>query len=223
MILSFIFGFDDKQPSLVISYWISNFIKILLFTAISLGLHVYIQKFLAKKYSCSASLDLWGIKRLGFKKEIKSSIPIGIILSVLIYILSKGQIFFAAITSLNITVNKAYTIGKKFTHLTNFESAKIAALGPLVNILLALIASPIPFMKLFVSINIAMALSYLLPLPKLDGGEVFFGSKPLYASLVIFICTIAAIMNFISIPFTLFLAAILSIVALVSYLYYTYK
>ncbi len=223
MILSFIFGFNDKQPTLVISYWVSNFIKILLFTAVSLGLHVYAQKLLAKRYNCSASLDLWKIKRMGFRKEMKSSIPIGVVLSILVYVLSKGQVFFAAITAMNISVNKAYRIGKKFANLTNFESAKIAALGPLTNILLALIASPFQSLGLFVSINVAMALSYLLPFPKIDGGEVFFGSKPLYVTLVVFVCTIIAIMDFASVQFALLLAAALSVLALISYLYYTHK
>lgn len=184
-------------------------------------MHIYVQKVLAKKYGCNANLDLWKIKRFTFRKEMQYPLPIGIVLSVLVYILSSGQIFFAAITSLNVVINKAYRIGKKFVHLTNFESAKIAVMGPLINILLALIASPFPYLDLFVAINIALALSYMLPLPGIDGGTIFFGSKPLYFTSVIFIVAIAMMMNFISAALTLVLAAVFSITALISYLYYT--
>lgn len=192
-----------------------------MFTTIALGLHVYIQKLLAKKYGCNTIIDLWRLKRIKFRKELKSKVPIGIILAVLVYILSRGQIFFAAITSLNITIKKAYRIGKKFTHLTNFESAKIAVVGPLINILLALLASPfnIPLIKPFITINVAIAISYMLPFPGIDGGTIFFGSKPLYVASAIFIGVIALIMNFLSGIATLIIATIFAIAALISYLY----
>ena len=159
------------------------------------------------------------------KKLTITSIPIGIILATIIYILSSGQILFAAITSLNITIKKAYRIGKKYTHLTNFESAKIAVAGPLTNIFLALLASPfnIPLIKPFVTINVALAISYMLPLPGIAGGTIFFGSKPLYVISAIFIGIIVLIMNFISLIPALIIAAIFSILGLVSYLVYETK
>lgn len=231
-----LFGFDDKQPTLVISYWLFNFITILLFTTVSLGLHIYIQKRLAKKYGCNASIELWKLKRLiTFRyKELKIKltkkytmvgIPIGIVLSVLIYILSSGQIFFAAITSLNIKINKAYRIGKRYVQLQDIEAAKIAVVGPLVNILLALLASQIsmPFIKPLVTINLAIAISYMLPLPGIVGGTIFFGSKPLYIVSVIFIGIIAVIMNFVSFSSTVLIAAVFAVAALVSYLYFESK
>jgi Zn-dependent protease len=189
---------------------------------------------LAKKYGCNAIIDLWKIKRIRLRKQFKikltkaltiTSIPIGVVLAVLIYILSSGQIFFAAITSLNITINKAYRIGKRFTQLTNIESAKIAVVGPLVNILIALLASQstTPLIKPLVTINLAIAISYMLPLPGIVGGTVFFGSKPLYIASIAFIGIITVLMNFLSFISTLVIAAIFAITALISYLYFESK
>lgn len=140
----------------------------------------------------------------------------------MIYILSSGQILFAAITSLDISINKAYRIGKKFANLTNFESAKIAVIGPLTNILLALLATPfnIPFLKPFIAINTAIAISYMLPLPGIDGGTVFFGSKPLYVLSAVFIGLIAVIMNFVGATSTFIIAGLFALIALVTYLFY---
>jgi Zn-dependent protease len=233
--LSLIFGFNDKQPTLVLSYWLFNFITILLFTTVSLGLHIYAQKRLAKKYGCNVILDLWKLKRIiTARRDIKikltkklsiTYIPIGIILSIFTYILSSGQIIFAAITSIETKINKTYRIGKKYVNLTDIESAKIAVVGPLVNIFLALIASQITaqIAKPLVIINLAMAVSYMLPLPGIAGGTIFFGSKPLYIASLAFIGVIALLMNFMSTASTVLIAFTFSIAALVSYLMYEAK
>jgi Zn-dependent protease len=226
--LALIVGFNDKQPTLIFSYWLINFLKIFLFVVISLGLHVYLQKVLAKKYGCTASFDLWKIQRISFRKKLKlkraltnytiTSIPLGVILSVLVYILSSGQIFFTAITSLNIEINKAYRIGKRYVQLTNFESAKIAVIGPLVNIALALLSTAMNLSPQFTLINLTLAISYMLPLPGIDGGTIFFGSKPLYVASAAFIGITVILMNLLSIASTIAIAAIFSIIALVIYL-----
>lgn len=132
------------------------------------------------------------------------------------------QIIFAAITSLNIQINKTYRLGKKYTHLTNIESAKIAVTGPLANIFLALIASQIniPLIKPFITINIILAISYMLPLPGIAGGTVFFGSKPLYVLSLVFIGIIALLMNYISIISSIIIAFIFAFAAVVAYLKY---
>ena len=233
--MSLIFGFDDKQPKLDLAYWLFNFLTILLFTTVSLGLHIYAQKRLAKVYGCKVILDLWKLKRIiTARKDIKikltkklsiTYIPIGIILSILTYILSSGQIFFAAITSIETKITKAYRIGKKYVNLTDIESAKIAVVGPLVNIFLALLASQIPsqIAKPLIIINLAMAVSYMLPLPGIAGGTVFFGSKPLYIASLAFIGVIAVLMNFMSTASTVLIAFTFSIAALISYLMYEAK
>lgn len=217
------------------SYWLTNFLKILLFTTIALTAHFYIQKIIARKYGCTAIVNLWKINRLSLRKQLKlkipltkfsiSSIPLGIILSIIIYILSGGQIFFAAITALSVNIKKSYRIGKKFTNLTNFESAKIAVVGPLTNILLALLASAIniPFLTPFVTINLAIAISYMLPLPGIDGGTIFFGSKPLYLTSLIFMGIIALIMNYMTTISTIIIATVFASLALVTYLHYESK
>lgn len=236
MVLSLIFGFDDKQPTLVLSYWLINFLTILLFTTVSLGLHLYAQKRLAKKYGCNVVLDLWKLKRIITfryqelkikitKKYTMVGVPIGIVLAIITYILSSGQILFAAIISIDTKINKSYRIGKRYSQLTDIESAKIAVVGPLVNIFLALIASQIAsqIIKPLAIINLAMAISYMLPLPGIAGGTIFFGSKPLYIASLAFIGVIAILMNFMSAASTILIAFTFSIVALVSYLMYEAK
>ena len=198
-------------------------------------MHIYAQKRLAKVYGCKVILDLWKLKRIiTARKDIKikltkkltiTYIPIGIILSILTYILSSGQIIFAAITSIETKITKAYRIGKKYVNLTDIESAKIAVVGPLVNIFLALLASQIPsqIAKPLIIINLAMAVSYMLPLPGIAGGTVFFGSKPLYIASLAFIGVIAILMNFMSTASTVLIAFTFSIAALISYLMYEAK
>ena len=85
--------------------------------------------------------------------------------------------------------------GRKFLEVTNYEEAKIALAGPMVNIGLMVIGKLFNIygtMNTFIFINAALALFHLLPLPGLAGLKVYFGSRLLYVSSLAF--TIAMIL-----------------------------
>lgn len=231
MVAGLIFGFDDKQAIFSLGHWVLNYIKFVIFSFISLFLFVYAEKEVSRKYGCSSKFGLWKLFRYGFKKDAKfpmkffglkiNYFPIGIILPILIALFSRGQIFFAAIVSSIITLNPAYRLGKKFTKLTEYELAKIAIIGPLVCTILAIILSF--FGNVFtglVVVNLAFAVSYMIPLPGLNGCKVFFGSKNLYVLSFAFILACTILLRLLSPWNALFLALLIAIISLIVFFYY---
>lgn len=121
-----------------------------------------------------------------------------------------------------VAVNHAYRLGRVFTHLTEFEEAKIAVAGPLSNILLAILIKvfEINALKELMFVSSIIAIVYMFPFPGLDGIKVFFGSKLLYIFSIIFILTSAFLLNFINGIIVLVLCFMISLIILIAY-YYT--
>ena len=123
------------------------------------------------------------------------------------------------------SINPAYRIGKQFTSLTEVEIAKISSIGIIANILFAIllkIINPILFEDMIL-LNVVVAISYLLPLPGLDGIKIIFGSRLLYAMVLAFVLVSAFLLNFIEGYATLILGIIAAGVGGLIYLHHWSK
>ena len=147
--------------------------------------------------------------------------PLGIIIPLLVSFLSDGGLYFVAILSSAVIIDPLYRLGRHYTHLSDFEEAKIAVSGPISNILLAVLIKifNIAPLKDLTFVCSVIAISYMLPLPGLDGLKVFFGSKLLYIFSVIFILTTAFLLNFVGGFAALFIGLIFGLLAISSYFY----
>ncbi len=221
IVIAFVFGFNDKQSSFDLSYWLVNLIKIFFIVLFSFALHIFIQKIVASKYGCNASFAISRLKRYGFSRTSKfpinflgynlKSLPLGIILPIIIALASNGQIFYAATGACLITLSKFYRLGREYQHLTEWEIAKITFSGILINVLLALIFKP--FFPLFTTINIMLAISFLIPIPETDGAQLFFASRFLYLFALVFVLLIAILLSYLSIITTLIIALVFAVLA----------
>lgn len=232
LILGFVFGFDDKRPVFELSSWLLNYLKATIFSFIALTIFLYTPNLFKEKYGCKIGYEIWNLKRFGIKPwrtfakksrigsinvRIKS-IPIGIIIPILITLLSKGSLYFVATLSMLTTIKPAYRIGKKSV-IQEFENAKIALIGPLTMILLAVLIQTIfPQLHDFTLISSMIAISYMLPLPGLNGATIFFSSKPLYTLSAVFIIITALLLNFISPILATIIATIFAITLALIYL-----
>jgi len=208
-------------------YFILNLIKFIILSFIALVIHKHAQRYFANKAGASTTLDIWKIRRIGFKpkQHLPFNLPLGIILPILISFLSLGQIYFATPISSKIKVKPAYRIGRKYIRLTEFEYAKIAVSAPMIHILIALFLYPInlPIIKDFVLINTMLAIFLMLPLPGLLGTTVLFSSKPLYIFSTIFILTIAFFLKLTTITGTILIALTLASLGLIAYFWRIYN
>ena len=238
LVIGFIFSFGAYANLLS---WLKEFIIATLLGGFALYIKVLGQKYAAVSNGAEAKFELWTISRFWFNKAAilkKPTDPIlrifynltfilfnfWLILPILLVFLSNGNIHFAAISTLAIGVTAAHRLGKKYLQPSEAEIAKIALVGPVLNMLFALIVKTLFGLSgiagLFVSINIALAISNMLPIPKLDGGLIFFGSKLLYTFGIVFILGCAFLIYFLTMLPTLILSLIFATTILVLYYYF---
>ena len=142
-------------------------------------------------------------------------------------VFSNGRLYWAAISSYGLIMEKATRLGKKFVDVTDYEEAKIALAGPIAVTFLMLFFKLLNGSGTFeqlVTIYSWMAIFDLLPIPGLDGAKIFFGSVPLYvfsASFVLSAVVLAYVLG--AIPALIFsVLAALAFLAVYAY-YFIYK
>ncbi|MDD4877679.1 MAG: hypothetical protein PHO02_01430 [Candidatus Nanoarchaeia archaeon] len=234
--LAFAFAFNDNAPEFSWAHWLVNFLKMLVFVAISVFVHDFAHDMAARKYGFISEYRVWGIKRFGLNKQafpkkirflgkdiVINSFPVGIVLCILVAIFSNGKLFFTAVSSYGLVIKKTHRFGHKMVEVTDLEEAKIALAGPMANILLALLCKIINADALaeLVLINSIMPVYDMLPIFGLDGMKVLAGSRPIYIFSFIFILALAILLYTLSsaLPALLISAAI----ALVLFLAYIWR
>ncbi|MBI2673445.1 hypothetical protein HYX19_04235 [Candidatus Woesearchaeota archaeon] len=198
-ILTLAFAFDDKKPRFEFDYWITNFIYFFLTVLIVVLVYQICQKLAAYRYKVNTNYRLMSIQRFWFgpSKRNKISYPIGIILSLLITFFSKGRISWLTIGSFIIENQEYKRLGFKFAHVTEYETAKIAASGPLAATILALVFKSVGNFNEIVLISSLYAVFNLIPIGNSDGTKILFGAKYMYFFILGFVLISSILANLI--------------------------
>ncbi len=160
---------------------------IFLFSVIIIGIHVISKKLVAYALDANAEHSIWSVSRYGFKptQYFKKSVPAGIMAPVFFTIFSLGLIKPLAILTYEtqaLKVRAAKRFGfYSYTEMTDWHNGLIGAVG-IVAVLL------ISFISYFGFEDMArMAAFYafwnMIPISNLDGTQIFFGSRVLWATL----------------------------------------
>ncbi len=234
VIAAFVFSFNEwgiEEFSLTIG--ITNFIRALIITAIIFPVHAFIQKQVAQKFDCTSKFKLLSLETVKYKSLIVKKIreilkPIGPIITLLISFISNGKLLLVLLSTAEIKPNKIKRVGREFTNIKEKEFAQIALSGPLTEIILLVIfklllpIAPIFFQKaMFISASLAVF--HILPIPKMDGGLIFFGSRILYTFSLVFIIIFIITIYQLSVFNTLIISIILAGIASLIYFYKFFK
>ncbi|MFH1636920.1 MAG: hypothetical protein ABIB71_00680 [Candidatus Woesearchaeota archaeon] len=236
LVLTLVFAFNDGQETFDLGFWLINFLKILVIVAIGALVHDLGHDLMCRKYGFNSEFRLWGMKRLGFTKHplypktynilgFKWTIyqfPLGILLALIVMVLSNGKLFWAAISSYGLVVERAHRLGRRYVEVTDFEEAKIALAGPMFLLALTLILkifNGAGMFDKFILIYSLIVVYDMLPLPGLDGSKVYWGSRPLFAFSFVFTIAAIAAIYMLNVWIALLLALGLSLVFLVIYYY----
>lgn len=240
LVLTFVFAFDDGQPQFELGYWISNFIRVFFIVLIGVVIHDFAHDLIAKRNGLQSEYRVWGVRRFGFgepifpktiklfgKERAINQFPLGILIALIVTLFSNGKLYWAAVSSYGLVIEKTTRLGKKFVDVTDFEEAKIAVAGPLAVTFLMLIFKMFNGSGTFdqlVTIYSWMAIFDMLPFPGMDGSKVFFGSVPMYifsASFIVSAVILAYVLG--AVPALIFSAlAALAFLAVYAY-YFIYK
>lgn len=169
--LALMAGFDDGRKSFDAALWAANFIQVFFIIFLAVLVHETAHRVYAL--------------HIGFKLEFKPWFY-GLVAGLIVMLLTTGKFFFLAYSSFEAKLLKAHRLGYFRYGLNYFAIAAIAAVGPVANIALAAIFKlmvflPESFVQKAVLINVMFAIYNLLPIPPLDGAQLFFGSRILYA------------------------------------------
>ncbi|MBS3162977.1 hypothetical protein J4467_03550 [Candidatus Woesearchaeota archaeon] len=247
LVISFALGFDDKSPVFVWGHWIQNFLAVALMVTVSFVIHQLGHKIVARKNGFETEYSSWGIQsfklstkalmgrtinkpfprviRIFGKQFTINAFPIGIVLSLLVTLISNGKIFFLAIGQYNLLIKKTARVGRKYIEVTNVEEAKIALAGPLASIVLMVIGKLFNshgIFDIFILVNAALALFHMIPLPNLAGIKVYFGSRILYVTSLVFMVSMIVLVYTVSVVPMLIISAISAVIAFLLYYYYRY-
>lgn len=147
---------------------------------------------IASLYESNIEHQIWSFSRWGFRKpqRFESEVPLGIIIPLLFSVFSLGAIKLMTLLSYETTIKKSRSARRfgiySYTSMTDWHNALIGAGGIVAVLILSIISYSLPAdFELLSKLSVFYALSNLIPLSKLDGNQIFFGSRILWLSLSI--------------------------------------
>jgi len=166
--------------------------RVLLFATIIIFISIFAKKVMASLLDTDVEHEIWNVSRYGIIKHqrLAKEIPGGIIFPLLFSLFSLGVIKFAAFITYEATALKRRAAKRfgfySFTELTEWHNGLIGAAGIISLLVVALIAYFLPYnLEYFSKLAIYYAVSNLIPISKLDGTQIFFGSKVLWTALAL--------------------------------------
>lgn len=156
--------------------------------AIVLIVYVTAKKLTAYYYEAEEVSKIWSFQRYGLyeRSYFKHPIPIGILLPFLLSILTFGYIKWFAVIESDVKPTPTRAVKRhdyySFSEMTEWHLALISASGILASLVLAPISYILNFPDL-ARVSVYFACFNLLPLGKLDGTRIFFGSLILWIIL----------------------------------------
>ena len=175
----------------------NTFLIALLIAFIILAVNILAKKITAYYLETEIEQKIWHFQRWGFfeRSHFKKPIPIGILLPFLAIWLSYPYGFLKVLTFLQFDpkpmsarVAKRHGL-YRYSELTEFHIAAIAAAGIFATLVLAVISyffgGYASWILTLTSFSVYYSLWNLIPISQLDGCKVFFGSRILWIILVV--------------------------------------
>ncbi len=167
--------------------------QMLLFSAIIILVSIFAKKLMAYLLDSDVEHTIWKFSRWGYKphQHFDKELPAGIIFPLFFAIFSLGAIKFAALLTYEARALKRRAAKRfgfySYTELTEWHNALIGAAGIIAVFLIIIITYFLPFsgMEALAKIAAYYAFFNMLPLSKLDGAQIFFGSRVLWTALAV--------------------------------------
>ena len=223
-IAAFVFSFNEWGiESFDFSTGLKNLSISFVLCIIVYSIYVLAEKLVARYYEYGISFEILTIEKK--IKEVRRivKIPIGPLVTLFITLASVGKFSFVILNSFKLVPDGELRTGRRWTGVKEFEEAQVALSGPLSLVVLLVIFKTLsPFSQVFekgMFIASTIMIFNLLPLPKVDGSKIFFGSFPLYVTSLIFSVAFVLLIFYLSIIQTIILALVIALAVGIAYLY----
>ena len=167
---------------------------IAMFCAIILVVSIAAKKLMAYMLDSDIEHEIWRVSRFGYRAHhhvnsyIPEGIPAGIIAPLLIGFFSLGIAKFPAFLTFEtkaLTQRASKRFGpRSFVEMTDWHNGIIGSAGIIAVLIVSFIAY-FPGAEYLAKLAAYYAFANMLPISKLDGTQIFFGSRVLYSILAV--------------------------------------
>jgi len=170
LVLTVIVGFDDGNEQFNLANYLTNMLISLVVVVIAVFIHESAHRIAGPN--------------LGYRIEFKPFF-FGLLGGLILAFMSYGKILFLAYGSFFLDMKEKHRLGYFRHYLGYFDNGKVAIVGPLANLVAAMIFKSFVFLpeaivSKLVFINVLFAVTNMLPIPPLDGAHVMYSSRHLY-------------------------------------------
>jgi len=161
-----------------------------LFCAIILIVAIVAKKFMAYLLDSDVEHEMWRVSRFGYKphhhveKYMSEGIPAGIIFPLLVSFFSLGMAKFPALLTFEtkaLTHRASRRFGiRSFVEMTDWHNGIIGSAGIIAVLILSFVAY-FPGAEYLAKLAAYYAFANMIPISKLDGVQIFFGSRVLFS------------------------------------------
>jgi hypothetical protein len=203
LVLGFVFSFREWGAEAFdfragLFSWLNAFLVCLLAVLV----HVFVQKTVA-------------VYR-GYKSDYALS-KIGLVICILFVFYSNGAITLALPGVITLSVIEQFRLGKRWQGLLRKDEALVAFIGPLANIILAILFKGVlnlgltnQLIQKAVAVNMWMAIFSILPIPGLGGFKIFYHSRTWGLFSIVFIISLSVFLTWYTFWQTVITALVLS-------------
>ncbi len=172
-VMSFVFGFNDNAKTFQLSHWAAHYLAVLFMVAVVFFTYDLTQKLMALKVGYRAEFKAW---------------PTGLVISIVVALLSGGRWYVILPGGIMLYHMSILRLGKFRYGLNIGTQGWLSATGPLALLVLGTFFVALSkqlhflpsFFGEFAKITFIFMIYQLLPIPKLNGLNIFFWSRMTY-------------------------------------------
>jgi Zn-dependent protease len=188
VILGIVFGFSE-----LIKGKFTEFAIALGASAIILIINIGIKKIIASRLDADVEHELWKMNRYGPAPEnhLDKDITAGVLIPLLISIITLGSVKLMTVLTYETRALKRRAAKKfgpySFTEMTDWHNALVGAAGILSCLLITFVTYWLPgdFWSVIGKMATFYAFFNMIPFSKLDGSQIYFGSRVLWSVLAV--------------------------------------
>ncbi|MEK6793006.1 MAG: hypothetical protein AABX96_00725 [Nanoarchaeota archaeon] len=186
--LGIIYGFNE-----IAEMNLRAFSLILGFSAIIIGINILSKKIVASRLDADVEHEIWQIKRFGFHPGdvFRKSISAGILIPLFVTLVTLGSINPMTLMTYETRALKRRAAKRfgpySFTEMTDYHNALVGGAGIISCLLITFITYWIPgdLWSTMGKMATFYAFYNMIPISKLDGSQIYFGSRVLWSVLAV--------------------------------------
>ena len=166
--------------------------KAIAFSVIFILVIVLAKKAAANALDADVEHEIWEVSRYGLRAgwHLEKPIPAGIILPIFISIFSLGTLIVLTFLTYETRALKRRAAKRfgfySYTEMTDWHIALIGAAGIIAALIVSIVLYSVKYnLEYFAIISTLYAFFNMVPFSKLDGAQIFYGSKLLWTTLAL--------------------------------------